>query len=84
VALLFALAAIAAIVYGLKQNDRISREFGITILFTDVYIKHFEYFWDTIHRAIFFLILAASFWLIGQRAEKIGDVEFFEKNNLSC
>jgi len=31
----------------------------------------FEYFWDSTHKAIFFAILALSFWYLGSRAEKI-------------
>jgi hypothetical protein len=74
--LLFALAAIAAIAYGLKYDDYTSRAFGITFLFINLYTKYFEFFWDETHKAIFFLILAASFWLLGTRAEKIWNLEF--------
>jgi hypothetical protein len=74
--LLFALAAVAAIVYGLKQDDYTSRAFGITFLFINLYTKYFEFFWDAAHKAVFFLIIAASFWLIGSHAEKIWNLEF--------
>jgi hypothetical protein len=76
---LFALASIGAIYYGLKQDDYASRSFGITFLFINLYTKYFEYFWDAIHKAVFFIILAVSFWLIGQRAEKIWNLEFLKK-----
>jgi hypothetical protein len=78
--LLFALAAIAAIAYGLKHDDYTSRAFGITFLFLNLYTKYFEFFWDAAHKAIFFLIMAASFWLIGSRAEKIWNLEFLKRN----
>ena len=78
--LLFALAAIGAIVYGLKQDDYTSRAFGITFLFINLYTKYFEFFWDATHKAIFFLIIAASFWLIGSHAEKIWNLEFLKRN----
>lgn len=78
--LLFALVAIAAIYYGLKYDDYTSRSFGITFLFINLYTKYFEYFWDTTHKALFFFILAASFWFIGQRAEKIWNMEFLKKD----
>ena len=77
--IIFALAAIGAIYYGLKQDDYTSRSFGITFLFINLYTKFFEYFWDNTHKAIFFIILAISFWLIGRRAEKIWNLEFLKK-----
>ena len=78
--ILFAFAAIVAIYYGLKQDDYTSRSFGITFLFINLYTKFFEYFWDMTHKAIFFIILAISFWLIGRRAEKIWNLEFLKKS----
>ena len=77
--LLFALAAIGAIYYGLKQDDPVSRGFGITFLFINLYTKYFEYFWDAAHKAVFFVILGISFWLLGVRAEKIWNLEFMRK-----
>ncbi|MDR0692256.1 MAG: DUF2157 domain-containing protein [Prevotellaceae bacterium] len=77
---LFGLVAVGAIYYGLKQDDYTSRSFGITFLFINFYTKYFEYFWDATHKAIFFLILAASFWFIGKRAEKIWNLEFLKKD----
>lgn len=77
--LLFALAAIAAIIYGLKQDDYTSRSFGITFLFINLYTKYFEFFWDTTHKALFFLIMALSFWIIGNYAEKIWNLEFLKR-----
>jgi hypothetical protein len=79
--LLFALVAVAAIVYGLKYDDYTSRAFGITFLFINLYTKYFEFFWDATHKAIFFLILAISFWVIGTRAEKIWNLEFLKQNS---
>jgi len=76
---IFALVAIGAIIYGLKQDDYTSRSFGITFLFLNLYTKYFEYFWDMTHKAIFFIILAVSFWLVGRKAEKIWNLEFLKK-----
>jgi hypothetical protein len=66
-------AAFAAgfLFYGLKNKDDIAREFGITFLIIFIYTKYFEYFWDHTNKTLFFAILAASFWLIGRKAEKI-------------
>ena len=70
-ALLFGGASIAAIWYGLKQDDGVLRGFGLTFLFINLYTRFFEYFWASTHKAIFFAALAASFWYIGRRAETI-------------
>jgi hypothetical protein len=69
--LLFGAAALAAIFFGLKYDDTISRGFGITFLLINLYTKYFEYFWDALHKAIFFGLLGISFWYLGSRAEKI-------------
>ncbi|RKR80204.1 putative membrane protein DUF2157 [Mucilaginibacter gracilis] len=60
--------------YGLKNNDVIAREFGITFLIILIYTKYFEYFWSNTNKPLFFAILAVSFWFIGRRAEKIWNV----------
>ncbi|MDT3403315.1 DUF2157 domain-containing protein [Mucilaginibacter terrae] len=57
--------------YGLKNKDAIAREFGITFVLIFIYTKYFEYLWNHIPGTIFFAVLAASFWFIGRRAEKI-------------
>jgi hypothetical protein len=69
--LLFGAAALICIFIGLKYDDTISRGFGITFLFINLYTKYFEYFWNHLHKAIFFGILGISFWYLGSRAEKI-------------
>jgi hypothetical protein len=69
--LLFGAAALIIIFLGLKYDDTIARGFGITFLFINLYTKYFEYFWDHLHKAIFFAILGISFWYLGSRAEKI-------------
>ncbi|GAB3920120.1 DUF2157 domain-containing protein [Mucilaginibacter myungsuensis] len=61
--------------YGLKSNDVIAREFGITFLLIFLYTKYFEYFWRHTNTAVFFTILALSFWVIGRKAEKIWNLK---------
>lgn len=78
-ALISAGCCILSIWIGLKYRDDIAREFGITFLFLNLYTRYFEYFWDSWHKALFFSVLAASFWLIGRRAEKIWNLEFLKK-----
>jgi len=69
--LLFGAAAIAAIFHGLRFDNGMTKGFGLTFLFINLYTRFFEYFWDSLHKAIFFAILACSFWLLGSKAEKI-------------
>lgn len=78
-ALISAVACMISIYIGLKYRDDIAREFGITFLFINLYTRYFEYFWDNWHKALFFSVLAASFWLIGRKAEKIWNLEFLKK-----
>jgi hypothetical protein len=76
-------AAVAGgfLLYGLKTNDTIAREFGITFLIIFLYTKYFEYFWDHTNKTLFFAILAASFWLIGRKAEKIWNLKSKDSGN---
>jgi hypothetical protein len=67
----FALAALACLYFGLKHDDGVLRGFGLTFLGLNLYTRFFEYFWDGLHKAVFFALLAASFWLIGSRAETL-------------
>jgi len=69
-ALLFGAAAAAAIWYGLRHDDRVSLGFGMTFLCINLYTRFFEYFWNTMHKAVFFALLGASFWWLGSRAER--------------
>jgi len=78
-ALISAAVCVISTIFGLKFHDDIAREFGITFLFINLYTRYFEYFWDSWHKAIFFSVLAASFWLIGRKAEKIWNVEFLKR-----
>jgi len=78
-AIISAAVCVISIFAGLKYRDDVAREFGITFLFLNLYTRYFEYFWDSWHKALFFCVLAASFWFIGRRAEKIWNVEFLKK-----
>ncbi|WP_316751051.1 DUF2157 domain-containing protein [Pedobacter gandavensis] len=78
-AIISAVACVISIFIGLKYRDDIAREFGITFLFINLYTRYFEYFWDSWHKALFFCVLAASFWIIGRKAEKIWNLEFLKQ-----
>ena len=69
--LLFGMISIGAIYLGVKWDDRAYRGFGITFLVINFYTRFFEFFWNALHKGLFFFILALSFGLIGYKAEKI-------------
>ncbi len=65
------IASIAAIITGLKYNDPVLRGCGFSFLFFNIYTRYVEYGWHTLHQAVFFGLLALSFWLLGRYAERI-------------
>jgi hypothetical protein len=69
--LLFGIAAAAAIWLGLKHDDGMLRGFGLTFLGINLYTRFFEFFWDSIPKAFFFVVLGLSLWALGNYAEKI-------------
>lgn len=64
---------------GFIFKDELAREFGATFLIINLYTRFFEYFWDSWHKAVFFSVLAISFWVIGLKAEKIWNLEFLKE-----
>lgn len=73
-----ALAAIAALVWGIRKEDVILKALGLGFLLLNIYSKYIQFFWEELHSAIFFGILALSFWLIGSRAEDIWSGRFWK------
>lgn len=69
--ILFAAVAGWAVYHGLRHDNDITKGFGLTFLGINLYTRFFELFWDNLHKAVFFALLAASFWYIGSKAETI-------------
>ncbi|HXS36775.1 MAG TPA: hypothetical protein VN721_08750 [Flavipsychrobacter sp.] len=67
-----AFGAIAVFVFylGIRYHDETTRDFGVLFLLVNLYTRYFEYFWDTMNKGIFFLILAVTFWFLGRWLEK--------------
>lgn len=74
-AVLSTAAAVLATYYGSQKRYVQLRSFGISFLFLNIYTRCFEYFWDSVPKAVFFIALAISFWLIGRRAERFWHLE---------
>lgn len=70
-ALLFAVAAGLCIYISLKIDDGMLRGFGLTFLAVNLYTRFFEYFWDSLHKVVFFLIIASSRAVVGRYAERV-------------
>jgi len=81
---LFALVALGAIGHGLRNDDPLSRGFGLTFLFINLYTRFFEYFWDSMSKAIFFAVLAFSFWILGRKAEDVWNLGRTEEARRPC
>ena len=47
------------------------RGYGAVFLAINVYTRFFENFWSSMNKGVFFLILGASLWLLGSKAERI-------------
>ncbi|MCL9774903.1 hypothetical protein [Vibrio methylphosphonaticus] len=68
---LLLMASIGSVYHGMKYDDELTRGFGLIFIFVNLYTRFIEYFWEGTHKAVFFAILAISFWFFGTRAEKI-------------
>lgn len=55
---------------GIRFRDTTARDFGVIFLLVNLYTRYFEYFWDTMNKGLFFLVLAITFGLLGRWLEK--------------
>lgn len=69
--LMFGLMACGAIYHGLRHDNGMTKGFGLTFLFINLYTRYCELFWNSMHKAVFFALLGVSFWYVGTKAEKI-------------
>ena len=68
---LFAAAAGVSLWLGIRRDDMMLRGYGAVFLAINVYTRFFENFWNAMNKGLFFLILGASLWLLGSKAERI-------------
>jgi len=66
----FGAAALIALYLGIRYKDETARDLGILFLLLNFYSRYFEYFWNSLHKGLFFLVLAVSFWLLGRYLDK--------------
>lgn len=78
--LLFFTASVATIYHGIRNDDHMTRSFGIVFLFINIYTRYFELFWNGIHKSLFFAVLGGSLWYIGSKAEQFSLISKLKKH----
>ncbi|MDR3680711.1 MAG: DUF2157 domain-containing protein [Flavipsychrobacter sp.] len=68
--IVFAAAAIISFWLGIKYKDDLARDMGILFLLINLYTRYFEFFWDSMNKGIFFLVLAVTFGILGHQLQK--------------
>ena len=66
-----ATACLVAMWVGSKWGDDLYKQVGISFFIILLYTLFFEYVWDVMHKALFFVLLGVSFWLLSRFAEKV-------------
>lgn len=67
---LFGFAAAASFYLGIRYKEDLAKDFGVLFLLINLYTRYFEYFWDSMNKGIFFLILAITFGFLGWWLER--------------
>jgi len=65
-----AIASGLSLYLGIRFRDTTARDFGVIFLLVNLYTRYFEYFWDTMNKGLFFLVLAITFGLLGRWLER--------------
>ena len=68
--LLFGAAACAAIWIGVRRDDGMLRGYGLVFLLLNLYTRFFEYFWSSLNKGVFFLLLGVTFWILHSYAQR--------------
>ncbi len=68
--IVFGIAAALSFFLGIRYKDELARDFGVLFLLINLYTRYFEYFWDSMNKGIFFLILAVTFGFLGWFLER--------------
>jgi hypothetical protein len=63
---------------GLRRRDWILGNTSLAFFLLNLLTRYFEYCWVPLHKSVFFMILAAVFWAMGSRAEKLWNLKFLK------
>jgi len=66
----FGVAAALSFYLGIRFKEDLAKDFGVLFLLINLYTRYFEYFWDSMNKGIFFLILAITFGFLGWWLER--------------
>lgn len=80
--LIFTADTLIAIYYGIKYNDSVVCNCGVTFFIINVYVRFFEYCFDYLNSSAFFAILGISLWVIAIKADKIFNINSIYNNSL--
>lgn len=67
---IFGIGAALCFYLGVRYKDDFAKDTGVLFLLINLYTRYFEYFWDSMNKGIFFLILAVTFGLLGWWLER--------------
>jgi len=73
--IVFGIASVISFYCGIRFKDEPARDFGVLFLLINLYTRYFEYFWDSMNKGIFFLILAITFGFVGWFLERKSKVQ---------
>jgi hypothetical protein len=68
--IVFGIASAISFYLGVRYKDELARDFGVLFLIINLYTRYFEYFWNSMNKGIFFLILAITFSFVGWLLER--------------
>ncbi len=46
------------------------RGYGLVFLLLNLYTRFFEYFWSSLNKGVFFLLLGVTFWILHSYAQR--------------
>lgn len=64
--------------WGLRRQDWILGNTSLAFFLLNLVTRYVEYCWEPLHKSVFFMLLAAAFWGIGSRAEKLWNLNFLK------
>ncbi|WP_017733131.1 hypothetical protein [Nafulsella turpanensis] len=68
--------------WGHRSGQLTIRDLGITFFILNLYTRYIEYCWTIMPKALFFSLMALSFWLVGKQAEKFWQSEKKEQTGI--
>jgi hypothetical protein len=69
-AIIFGAAAAISFYLGMRYKEDLAKDLGVLFLLINLYTRYFEYFWDSMNKGIFFLVLAITFGFLGWWLER--------------